>query len=73
MQDSPQVIAAGRTWLDQFTAALRPYVSGGSYVNYVDPDLKDFKNAYYGSNLKRLESIKKKADPDRLFTFPQAI
>jgi FAD/FMN-containing dehydrogenase len=73
MQDSPQVIQAGRTWLDQFTAALRPYVSGGSYVNYVDPDLKDFKNAYYGANLKRLESIKKKADPNRLFTFPQAI
>ena len=29
--------------------------------------------AYYGGNLSRLESIKKKADPDRLFTFPQAI
>ena len=73
MGDSAQVIAAGQTWLDDFTKALRPYVSGGSYVNYIDPDLKDFAQAYYGSNLPRLESIKKKADPHRLFEFPQAI
>jgi FAD/FMN-containing dehydrogenase len=73
MSDSPQVIAAGQSWLDDFTKALRPYVSGGSYVNYVDPDLKDYAQAYYGSNLKRLQSIKKQADPHRLFTFPQAI
>ena len=73
MSDSAQVIAAGQTWLDDFTKALRPYVSGGSYVNYIDPDLKDFATAYYGSNLPRLESIKKKADPQRLFDFPQAI
>ena len=71
--DSPAVIARGRTWLDQFTAALRPYVSGGSYVNYEDPNLANFKEAYYGGNLSRLESIKQKADPDRLFSFPQAI
>ncbi|MCW2545602.1 MAG: FAD-binding oxidoreductase, partial [Mycobacterium sp.] len=73
MSDSPQVIAAGQSWLDDFTKALRPYVSGGSYVNYVDPDLKDYAQAYYGSNLKRLQAIKKQADPQRLFTFPQAI
>ena len=73
MSDSTQTIAAGRSWLDDFTKALRPYVSGGSYVNYIDPDLSDYAQAYYGSNLPRLESIKKKADPHRLFTFPQAI
>jgi FAD/FMN-containing dehydrogenase len=71
--DTPAVIQAGRTWLDQFTTALRPYVSGGSYVNYEDPDLANFADAYYGANLSRLQGIKKKADPDRLFSFPQAI
>jgi hypothetical protein len=73
MTDSAEVIAAGRSWLDDFTKALRPHVSGGAYVNYQDPDLADFAQAYYGSNLGRLRAIKAKADPHRLFSFPQAI
>ena len=73
MTDSAAVIARGRGWLDAFTTALRPYVSGGSYVNYEDPNLANFLQAYYGRNLSRLQSIKHEADPDRLFTFPQAI
>ncbi len=71
--DSPAVIAAGRTWLDAFTKALRPYVSGGSYVNYADPDLTGYAQAYYGANLTRLRTIKGHADPQRVFTFPQAV
>ena len=73
MTDSPAVIQRGQTWLDEFTKALRPYVSGGSYVNYQDPDLANFAEAYYGSNLSRLQDIKRRADPDKLFTFPQVI
>jgi hypothetical protein len=73
MTDSPAVIHAGRTWLDQFTKALRPHVSGGSYVNYEDPDLANYAEAYYGQNLSRLQQIKKQADPDRVFNFPQAV
>ena len=73
MTDSDAIYQAGRQWLDEFTKAIRPYVSGGSYVNYIDPDLADYAQAYYGSNLSRLRSIKKAADPDRLFDFPQAI
>ncbi|HEX4429262.1 MAG TPA: FAD-dependent oxidoreductase [Frankiaceae bacterium] len=73
MTDSPAVIAAGQTWLDAFTKALRPYVSGGSYVNYQDPDLANFAEAYYGSNLTRLQGIKQQADPEKLFTFPQVV
>jgi FAD/FMN-containing dehydrogenase len=72
MNDSAAVIAAGRRWLDDFTKALSPYVTG-SYVNYADPDLANFADAYYGANLKRLQGIKAAADPHRLFTFPQAV
>ncbi len=71
--DSPQTIAAGQQWLDEFTKALRPYVSGGSYVNYADPDLSNYLPAYYGSNLARLKRIKAEVDPHRLFSFPQAV
>jgi FAD/FMN-containing dehydrogenase len=60
-------------WLRAFHDSMGPYVTGGAYVNYADPDLKRWQAAYYGSNYARLVTVKKKYDPDRLFRFPQAI
>jgi FAD/FMN-containing dehydrogenase len=60
-------------WLRSFWTSMRPYASGQAYQNYIDPDLTNWRQAYYGQNLARLESIKKTYDPTRLFTFPQAI
>ena len=71
--DSPATVERGRRWLQEFTAALRPYVSGGSYVNYADPDLADWAEAYYGGNLPRLQQIRAAVDPDQLFDFPQGL
>ena len=71
--DPPATIERGRRWLGEYTAALRPYVSGESYQNYVDPDLADWATAYYGDNLARLRAVRTAADPDRLFSFPQAL
>jgi FAD/FMN-containing dehydrogenase len=71
--DPPSTIERGRRWLGEYTAALRPHVSGESYQNYADPDLADWARAYYGSNLPRLRAIRAAADPDRLFSFPQAL
>jgi hypothetical protein len=71
--DSPLAVTASRLWQDSFYAALRPFSTGGAYQNFTDPSLKDWRTAYYGRNLKRLEDIKKKVDPGRLFDFPQAI
>jgi len=71
--DTAATIERGRRWLATFTAALRPHVSGESYQNYVDPDLVDWARAYYGANLARLRTIRATADPDRLFSFPQAL
>ena len=60
-------------WIRGFYAAMRPYVSGFAYQNYIDPDLDDWQHAYYGANYARLQSIKTAVDPDRLFRFRQGI
>jgi len=53
--------------------AMRPYLPGYSYVNYIDLDLQDYANAYYKGNLPRLQEIKLKYDPDNFFHFAQSI
>jgi FAD/FMN-containing dehydrogenase len=60
-------------WLRKYWSSMRPYASGQAYVNYIDPDLTNWQQAYYGGNYSRLAAIKKKYDPTRLFTFPQAV
>ena len=63
----------GGSWLTQTQAALRPYVSGTAYQNYIDPALTGWQHAYYGANYPRLESIRVQIDPQHYFNFPQAI
>jgi FAD/FMN-containing dehydrogenase len=54
-------------------AAIRPYVSGGAYVNYCDLDLTSWQDAYWGANLPRLKQIKSVFDPDNVFTHAQSV
>jgi hypothetical protein len=60
-------------WIDNAWHAMRPFVSGQAYQNYIDPSLTGWEKAYYGRNLKRLEQIRKQVDPHHYFNFPQAI
>lgn len=64
--------SAARSWLDAVAQVLAP-VAHGSYQNYIDPTLSDWAEAYYGANLPRLRSIKRKWDPDGVFHFAQSI
>lgn len=71
---SPQsLIDDNVTWLDGFYQAMAPYSNGEAYVNYIDPNLADWQQAYYGTNLPRLRSIKTAYDPDDFFSFAQSI
>ncbi|MEU9651964.1 FAD-binding oxidoreductase [Streptomyces sp. NPDC048110] len=64
---------APQSWLDSAYGAMRPYASGAAYQNYTDPDLTDWRKAYYGDAAPRLARLKHQYDPDRVFTYPQAL
>ncbi len=69
----PNVVADNLGWQTGFYDAIVPIARGGAYQNFIDPDLKNWKAAYYGANLPRLESIKRRVDPDHVFAFAEAI
>jgi FAD/FMN-containing dehydrogenase len=71
--DRADVVARNRDWQDRFYEAMRRFSTGGAYQNFADPSLQDWRTAYYAGNLSRLEAIKQATDPDRLFSFPQAL
>ena len=64
---------ASMAWLRSQYGRVRPLIGTGAYVNYADPDLADWQQAYYGANYARLQRVRATYDPDRLFAFPQAI
>lgn len=69
---STSVIVAGQAWLTWLGSNVFDPLTG-AYQNYIDPTLVDWQTAYYGSNLAQLELIKKKYDPENVFSFAQSI
>ncbi len=60
-------------WQSGFYDAVIPLAKGGAYQNFTDPPLTNWRGAYYGANLPRLEALKMRVDPAHVFTFPEAI
>lgn len=63
----------GSSWVADAHSSMRPYVSGHAYQNYIDPGLRGWQRAYYGSNYPRLRAVRRHVDPHHFFNFPQAI
>ncbi|MFJ5231961.1 FAD-binding oxidoreductase [Kitasatospora sp. NPDC088391] len=60
-------------WLAELDHLIVPHAVDGAYLNFTDPDLREWRTAYYGANYPRLVATKHRHDPDGLFTFPQSI
>jgi FAD/FMN-containing dehydrogenase len=71
--DPPEVVRANLDWLHGIYEDSGEFAPDASYVNFTDPDLGDWRRSYYGPNADRLAEVKRRYDPDRLFTFPQAL
>ncbi|WP_428032585.1 FAD-binding oxidoreductase [Ancylobacter sp.] len=71
--DPPQLVEQQARWLDDYFADMQRFVLARSYVNFPDRTLKDWQQAYYGENLARLSTVKRRYDPDNLFRFEQSI
>jgi hypothetical protein len=65
--------AARLAALHDLHRAMRPFVSGGAYVNYPDVDLSDWGPKYWGANFARLRQAKAHYDPDDVFRHAQSV
>jgi FAD/FMN-containing dehydrogenase len=54
-------------------SALASIVGQGAYANYLDPNMSNWAEATYGENLSRLRQVARAYDPDRFFSFAQAL
>jgi FAD/FMN-containing dehydrogenase len=71
--DPAAMASACAQWTRDTEAALRPYASGFAFQNYIDPELAGWEHVYYGSNLARLKTVKRRYDPAGRLDFAQGV
>ena len=60
-------------WVSRSWALVHPWGSRRVFQNFIDPDLKEWEEAYYGTNYDRLVRVKARYDPNGFFRFHQSI
>jgi FAD/FMN-containing dehydrogenase len=64
----PQVADANRAWVRRAWEGLRPFSTGGNYVNFQTADeTEERTRGSYRSNFDRLAAVKARYDPSNLF------
>lgn len=71
--EPPEAVRDNLDWLTALHQDMGKFAADASYVNFTDPDLDDWRAAYHGPNAERLAQTKRRYDPDRVFSFSQAI
>jgi len=59
--------------MDEILRAGFPEKTLGSYAGYVDPQLPDAQERYFGGSYEKLRSIKRVVDPNDVFHNPQSV
>ncbi len=60
-------------WARDMGAALKPYTTGGVYLNFIGDEGADRVRAAFGDSYDRLAAIKRRYDPDNFFRGNQNI
>ena len=70
--DHDEEAPANIRWVEGFRRAMLPWAHA-AYVNYIDRDVRDWPEAFYDENLRRLLRVKREYDPQNVFNFPQGL
>jgi len=65
--------AAAHQWARRSWQQLHHRGTGQVFPSFPDPDLRDWGHAYYGSNYRRLLTVKARYDPGNLFRSRQSL
>jgi FAD/FMN-containing dehydrogenase len=67
----PAEDAAQREWSRAAVEAMAPYASGGYLLNFLTEEEPETLRGAFGDNLARLTELKRKYDPDNVFSLGQ--
>ncbi|GLY47357.1 FAD-binding oxidoreductase [Lentzea sp. NBRC 102530] len=73
LKTPPSSADEARTKLAGIRDGLGALTGDTGYVNYIDPQMPRWAEAYYGGNLSRLHAVAARYDPDRVFAFAQSV
>jgi FAD/FMN-containing dehydrogenase len=62
-----------RRWVLRSWESVHPWGSGRVFPNFIDPELENWAEAYYGTNYERLLRVKAQYDPTGFFHFHQSL
>ena len=60
-------------WARGMSAGMKPFASGGVYLNFIGDEGRDRVRAAFGDNYERLARVKGAYDPDNFFRFNQNV
>jgi len=69
----PSEKADARIWVLRSWESVHSWGSGRVFQNFVDQELQNWADAYYGTNYERLIRVKAQYDPEGFFRFQQSI